>query len=287
MLGRPAGVGLILLVLLAPWFLSGYVSNQLGLMQFYESGSPWTLETPKNIARLTGYLVTGWFPAIVFQSMSGVLVLGLYAAGLWAFLGAVRARPDRSPIVFILLLTVTPVLAVVAGAVVLRQPLMLRVPHYLMPAVTGLSLALGVALGGRLRRAGSVMTVAVLLATSAWFQVRLNSQATYTPKPFYGNVSKAVALAQQTDFTGQHHRVRSRVSGRDVEHLPARAIAADRGGRTALLLPGRGGFRLSSEEPLHSVPPRDARAGARTPGRARSSTNLAADYQLVRSGSRR
>jgi hypothetical protein len=194
LLWRLAGVGLVVLVLMAPWFLSGYVSNQLGLMQFYESGSPWTLETPKNIARLAGYLVAGWFPAIVFQSMSGVLVLGLYAAGLWAFLGAVRARPDRSPIVFILLLAVTPVLAVVAGAVVLRQPLMLRVPHYLMPAVTGLSLALGVALGGRLWRAGSVLTVAVLLAMSAWFQVRLNSQATYTPKPFYGNVSKAVAL---------------------------------------------------------------------------------------------
>jgi uncharacterized membrane protein len=191
---RLAAVGLIVLVLLAPWILSGYLSNQLGLMQFYESGNPWTLETPKNIARLAGYLVSGWFPAIVFQSVSGVLVLGLYAVGLWTFLGAVRARPDRSPVVFIVLLTVTPVLLVIGAAVALRQPLMLRVPHYLMPAVAGLSLALGVALGGSRGRAGSVMTVAMLLAASAWFQVRLNSQATYTPKPFYGNVSQAVAL---------------------------------------------------------------------------------------------
>jgi hypothetical protein len=214
--------------------------------------------------------------------MSGVLVLGLYAAGLWALVGAVRARTDRSPIVFILLLTVTPVLGVIAAAVALRQPLMLRVPHYLMPAVTGLSLALGVALGARRRRADGVMTVVMLLAASAWFQVRLNSQATYAPKPFYGSVSKAVALLNRqisTDSIIVFDHVSLAVTWNIYQRGPLpQVVVAEQPFFFQDAVDFDSAWKNLSTRFRHValVRAHDTRPSA-------VSTNLAADYQLVRS----
>lgn len=236
---RLTATATMILLLLAPWFLSPYFNDQLetaGLLS--RKVKFWDPETPKRIAALICQLVPGYLPGMTFKSPLGLAVLGLYVAGIILPILAARRFPEwRSGVLFGLLLLAMPILFFLGVSRELQ--LVFLFPRYILPAVTGLALLLGVAISSSPKRLLSALTGTILLGVFLHFQVQWH-RVNNSPNPlpsfqwFYGNVSSAVAEVNRAarsgelvPFEGEHLQLIWNVY--DKSHVPQ-------------LVMGRGGF---------------------------------------------
>lgn len=199
-------VALILVIAMSPWLLSQYFENQLKLLKVQPYGPTfWAPETVKRLLALILYFFAGTLPDVQFKSAFGLILLGLCILGLSVSISLTRVEEKRLPILFSLLLLVTPILFMTMTAAISDKAGLIGYPKFVLPAVSGLCLLFGVAIVSPPQRAASFLIALLAVALSVHFQVKWYNLDKNSSPPWWwhGNVSAAVTSVNQRIKPGE------------------------------------------------------------------------------------
>jgi len=203
---RLAGVALVLVSAMSPWLLSAYFENQLNLLKVQPYGPTfWAPETAKRLLALILYFFAGTLPDMHFKSVFGLILFGLCSVGVVLPVSLARNQDNRLPILFSLLLFVTPILLMAVTAAILDKAGLVGHPKFILPALAGLCLLFAIAIILSPQPAISWFIALLVLVFSVYFQVKWHNVERKPSPPWWshGNVSAAVTAVNRRIKPGE------------------------------------------------------------------------------------